>query len=403
MLIRLRAWLGVLLAFGCVVSVWAQDEGPLRLSIEQSLSFDSNLFRLPVGTDALAATGNSSGAEQINMTSLGLNFTTSLGLQQFEVALHLVDSQYLSFGYLNATLHNYNAAWRWSLTPQLHGVLMSERKESLNSFSDYAVLGPDRQRNLRNETSTRLDAVYEIDGPWRVVGGLVQTSQTNEKLLVGQGDYSSTSVNAGVGYAFSSGSLLTLVRKDERGQYLNRVVALSDLNDDEFHQSAHDLRLHWMLAGNNSADVSVAYVNRMHPNFPQRNFSGFNTGASLYWLFTGKSALTLGHSRELAVYASSDTNYSQTDRILLMPTWQVSSKTLLSLRHEWARIDYLGSPGIAASQRSDMTRDTALTLSWKPNRQITLSAARQNATRSSSQTGLDYDSRMALLSAKYTY
>lgn len=402
MLMRFCLWL--LLVLGGVFPVWAQDESPLKLSAEYSVGFDSNLFRLPAGTDTLAATGKSSAAEQMDVTTLSLNFSTSLGLQQFELALALVDSQYLNFGYLNAILHNYSAVWRWSLTPQLHGVLVSERKESLNSFADYAGLGSDRQRNLRNEISTRLDAVYEIDGPWRLLGGVAQATQTNEKTLVAQGDYSAASVNAGLGYAFSSGSLLTLLRKSERGQYLNRVASLSDLNDDEFHQTTHDLRLHWMLTGNNSADVNMAHVNRTHPNFSQRNYSGFNTGASLNWLFTAKSALTLGHSRELAVYATPDANYSQTNRISLMPTWQFSPKTLLSLRHEWSRIDYLGAPAAAAvSQRSDLTRDTALTLSWKPNRQIMLSAARQIATRSSSQTGLDYDSHMALFSAKYTY
>lgn len=377
------------------------EESHLKLRAETSLSYDSNMFRLPSGSNPLLAVGKPSASEQIGVTTLSLSFSTVLSLQKIDLAITLADYRYQNFDYLNYMSYNYNAALRWSLTPTLHGNFISERKETANSFSDYLGL---KQSNLRTETTNRLDAVYEVDGPWRISAGVSQYSQKNQQALVAGGDYTTSSAEAGVGYVFGTGSSITFSQKSAKGQYLNRVLFANNSVDTHFEQAISDVRIHWVLPNNSNADFYLNHLSQTHPNYPQRDFNGLNSGASLNWLLTGKSSLNLAQSREYSAYATANTNYSQTDRLSLGPTLQISPKSVVRLRQEWARINYLGSPGaVAQSQRSDITRDTALSFYWQPDQRLTFSAALQNATRASTQTGLDYESRQISVSAQYSY
>ncbi len=326
-------------------------------------------------------------------------------MQKLDLAVSLVDSQYQTFDYLNNLSYNYNAALHWGLTPSMYGNFTSSRKETANSFSDYLGL---QQSNLRTETNTRLDAIYEIDGQWRISGGVSHFNQANQQALVAGGDYSTNSADLGLGYVAGTGTSLTFSQKTVQGDYLNRALSAAGFYDNAFNQAVSDLRLHWVLINNTSADFYLSYIAQNHPNYQERNFSGVNSGASLNWLLTGKSALTLAQSREFSSYATANSNYSQTDRFTIGPTLQISPKSLLRLRHEWARTNFLGAPptGVAPSQRSDITRDTALSYYWQAEQRLSISAALQNASRASNQTGLtplDYESNQLTISAQYSY
>jgi exopolysaccharide biosynthesis operon protein EpsL len=398
---RFMTLLGLwVLLFLSLNSAWAEEQH-LILKAETALSFDNNLFRLPANTDTLKTLGKSSGAEQIGVTTLSLNFSTMLSMQKIDLSMSVVDYRYQNFDYLNFMSYNYNATLRWSLTPSLHGTLSSDRKETANSFADYTGL---KQSNLRTETSTRLDAVYEIDGPWRALAGVSQSNQANQQALLAGGDFHSQSADAGISYVAGTGSSVTFSQKAVQGQYLKRVLPSAGLFDTSFNQVNRDLRAHWVLADNSNADFYIGHINQTHPNYPERDFSGLNTSASMNWVISGKSELTVGQSRTLSSYATNTTNYAQTDKLFVSPTWQISPKSVVRLRHEWSRINYLGAPTTAAAPtRSDAMRDTGLSLYWQPEQRLTFSASLQNANRASNQSGLDYDSNLLSLSAQYSY
>ncbi len=379
----------------------AQEASELKFSAGYTVQTDSNLFRLPAGADAPALLGQPSATERIGVASVGVHLNTTLSLQQLELDASLVDYRYQNFSYLSFAGVNYDAAWRWAVTPRWTGKLSSERKQSLNSFADYQGF---TQRNQRTDTHTRLDTVYEVAGPWRLVGGLERTSQANQQALVAGGDYASTAADAGVRLLFGSGSTLTYSARAYNGSYLNRVLSPTGLYDDAFHQTDHTLRLHWVLSGKTSANAHLTRLSRSHPNFAQRDYAGFNAGASFNWAISGKSALSGGYARELSSYETGYASYAQSDRITIAPVWQISAKTLLSLRHVWAQTDYLGAPGLLSNpSRRDTTRDTTLSFTWQPYPQLSLSAALQSAARGSTLAALDYDSTQVFLSAQYSY
>jgi len=373
-------------------SVWAQDAS-LTLKASTSLKSDSNLFRLPEGTNTVQRLGKASAAEQISTISLGLTLSTRLSLQQLDVTVGVADNRYNNFDHLNYTATNYDASLKWSMTPSLHGTVNLDRVETLNSFSD--VQGSS-QRNKRTDINHRVNAIYDVDGPWHVLAGVSQFSQTNQQALPGS-DFSSDALEAGLSYVFASGSSVTLNQKITQGQYVK-------LSNSDFGQSRSDLQLHWVLLDRSTADLSVGQFSQSHTSNAPRDFSGLNSAANLNWMLTGKSAIVLGQSRSFTSYASNFSNYTQTDKLYLAPNWQISTRSLLRLRHEVTQIQYLGAlGGLPTDQRIDYLRDTGLTFFWQPDQRLTLSAAIQNSNRSANQTGLDYESSQVSISAQYSY
>ena len=397
---RTYTYFHVAVALSACAGVANAQEDPLVITAGYTVQTDSNLFRLPSGANTQTLIGKDSAAEQIGVTTVGFGLNTYQSLQKFEFDLNLVDYNYKNFNYLSFTASNYNAAWRWALTPALTGSFTSSRKETLNSFSDFTSY---RQRNQRIDTNTSFNAEYQLDGVWRVLGGVGTTRQANQQAVLAGSDYTSNTANAGVKYAFSSGSSITYLARLGSGTYLNRTVPNAGLFDDNFKQFDNDLRLRWTLGGNSSAEIYLTHVNRTHPTYGQRDYNGFNTGANVDWAISGKTALNVGFSHTLDAYATTNSNYTQTDKISIGPVWQFSPKAALRLRYDWAQRDYLGSPGATASTRRDTTRDTSVSINWQPYQQLALSAALQGASRGSNQAGLDYDSTQLSFTAQLTY
>ncbi|MDO8249492.1 MAG: putative exosortase B-associated extracellular polysaccharide biosynthesis transporter EpsL [Rhodoferax sp.] len=424
MLIHHRYWLApsTLLLLWSAAPAWAQeDEPPFKLSAGYSRLSDSNPLRLPADPNAIARQGIPNTEDQISTSTLGFSFNTRQSLQQFELDVNLIDYQYQNFSDRNFTAHNYNAAWRWALTPRMHGNFTTDRKESLNTDRKESLdSSADDQGVPRTNTNTRLDGVYELDGVWRVLGGVSKSTQTNlltpgqpqvQPPVIGE-DYNSSSADLGLRYAFTSGSALTYTAKTTEGKYLNHLASPDGAYDGSFSQLDNELRLRWILTGNTTANFSAAHITRTHPHFAQLDYSGLNSGVSLNWNITGKTALAAGWTRELASnqhVADGVNNYnstsSQTNRFSLGPVWKASAKTVVRLNYEFAQRDYVGSPtGVdAAAQRSDTMHNTTLAVAWQPYKYVTLGASLQKATRASTLPDLDYDSNMATLSAKFSY
>ena len=399
--LQCRFWLTIVLLLLCCGPSLAQNDDALKLKIESSLRFDNNLFRLPAEANLNALLGSDSGAERIDIKTLSLNFSTTLSLQKLELSASVTNYRYQNFSYLSFVAHNYNAAWHWALTPSLRGNLGSQRQEVLNSFADYQGFG---LQNVRSNVNNRLDAVYDMDGTWSAIAGVSRSSQTNQQALTAEGDYNARSVDLGLRYAAGSGSSLSYTLRNNNGTYLNRVLPSPGLYDDGYQQIDSELRLHWVLSGKSAADLYTSQISRSHPNYAQRDYSGRNAGLNLNWYFSGKSALTASWARELASYQTSTSNYSQTDRITLAQLWQVSPKTLVRARYEAAQSDYLGSPfGLLVTPRSETTNAASLSLDWQPYQYLTISTSLENASRRSNLAGLDYESKMATVSAQFSY
>ncbi|MFM8899856.1 MAG: XrtB/PEP-CTERM-associated polysaccharide biosynthesis outer membrane protein EpsL [Burkholderiales bacterium] len=372
-----------------------------KISGGYALQHDSNLFRLPSNVNASSLTGRPERDEWIGVASVGLAFKKDYSLQQVALSLNVLDYHYRHFSYLDFTAINYNAAWRWSLTPRLTGVASTERIETLNSFADFQNTN---QRNQRTDINSLFDAEYALDGSWRLLGGVARATQSNELPLVGESDTRSNSAKAGVRYVFPSNSSLAYVYKHTSGRYLDRLLPSSGFFDDRFSQDDHEVALKWLFSGKSSAEIRAAYIQRDHPTYAQRDYDGLVASGSLNWGWSDKLLLSIGAVQELTSYQTENSNYSQTQRFFINPVWRVSPKTTLRFRHDWARIDYRGQPTLLpTTDRADKTNATLLGLEWRVARPVLLSASIQQQRRSSNTAGLAFRSTQGLLSAQFSY
>jgi exopolysaccharide biosynthesis operon protein EpsL len=391
------------LALGGTSSAWAQETEGLKLRLTTSLVHDSNVFRLSDTANVQEQVGRNSGADMIANTTLGISLKQSYSLQRFEFEARIQDYRYQNFGNLNNSVTNYLAAWRWSLTPRFTGNASLERKEVPNDFTG---IQSDRRMSKSAISTSRLDAAYEVSGPWSAVGGISRVSESGIQNQGSSADVAATGIEAGVRYKLSSGSSIGYLARSTNGIYVNRQLPSVDLFDDQFTQLDHSVNLRWSIDGSSSADLGATQLRRSHPNYAQRDYAGTNLEAGLNLAITGKTSLALGWGRDFASLQTASSNYTQTDRLTISPVWQVSPKTQLLMRHEMGRQSYLGNPSGASPltiPRVDTLNDTLFSLNWQPYTFAILSLGLRESLRSSNVMGQDFQSTQATVSAQFIY
>jgi len=384
------------------LSARADYEDSLQLNIGANTQYDSNLFRLADDANPESVIGSSSKSDRITTLSAGLKISKPYSLQRFELEATVIDYRYQSFDYLDFTALNYAAAWRWKLTPSLYGNLTTRQNEALNNFADYTGY---KNLNIRTDNDLRFDALYEIDGAWRLLGAVSESKRTNSKIYVQEGDTQTTTLDGGIRYAFPSGSSLTYAVRTGQGEYTNRSQPIPVvLLDNRYDNLENEVRLIWPITGKTTIDARVAYLERSHEHYAARDYSGMVGNLNINWEITGKTFLTVALAHELASYQSISSSYTSTDRISIAPYWQIDAKTGLRIRYEYAEREYLGAIAVTPlNGRSDTMHKGQISLEWQPYRSLLISTSLQTDRRTSNRSGQDYDSNMINISAQASF
>lgn len=380
----------------------ADSDDTLSVVAGYSLRHESNLFHLPAGTDAQDTTGKSGKSDLIGIASAGLRLDKHYSLQRLQFEANLVNYRYRTFDYLNFTARNYAAAWSWQLTPAFQGKLTSNRTEALNSFNDFTGYGV---RNIRTDENHRLDGVLELDGAWRLLGGVAQAERTNSEPFLEESDTRLNTVEAGVRRDFASGSSLGLLARQGRGKYFNRPD-LSPIHqlDNAFDQREQELRMNWPVSAKTTLQGRLTHVERQHEHFPARDYSGMTGNFSAALRASDKLLFSGSLGRELGAYQSDASSYATTDRLTLGGQWQISAKTTLRGRYDIARRDYRGAiVNTPDDERSDTLHGARLALEWQAYRSVLLTVAMENERRESNQPAYDFKNTTGSVSAQFSF
>lgn len=398
----LAGMIGLLLSMLFARTACADADDTFNIVAGVSSMYDSNLFRLPPGADPEIFVGESTKSDVNTLTSIALRINKPYSLQRFELEATVVDSRYHTFSYLDYTAYNYAAAWRWKLTPRFHGNLTANRLESPNSFNDYSGY---RIKNLRTAVNERFDGVFEVDGVWRLIGGVEQSTQTNSEIFIQEGDNRVNSANAGLRYDFPSGSLLSYRFKFGRGEYTKRPNPIPVvLLDNAFDDREGEIRFKWGLTGKTTLDARVAHFQRTSANYSARSYGGNVGHLKLDWEVSGKTRLAAAMEQELTSYQQISSSYISTQRYSLTPYWQIDAKTALRVRYAFARSEYLGAIATTPlNGRIDDLHTGMIALDWQPLRAVSLSASLQNDRRDSNQPAFDYKSSMFSITAQLNF
>ena len=385
--------------------VWGQaapsDATPLQWRASVAAQQDSNLFRLPPGANSVALTGRSGTDETVTSDTLGASFHTRQSLQTIDLDVSVVDSQYQHYGYLNYTGTNYTANWAWELTPYLRGGLNSTRAETLNSFTDYAGFG---QRNKRTDTASGFTLDYAAAASWHVTSGLSTSRQSNEQALYAGGDFTSHSESVGLRYTPSTGNTVSYMVRTSTGNYFNQTLPSPSAIDNTYSELDQVVDAQWTSDDGSQVLLELMPFQRTQPNYPQRNYSGVNTSATVQWSPTARTSLTANLAHQISSYATATSNYSTTDTATLGATYGLNTRSSLSLQQQWSQVDYVQLDGLASGpDRRDTLLTTSLTLNWQPRDHLAVSTSVQSLSRSTNAANLDYQATVFFINATFTY
>lgn len=364
--------------------------------------YDDNLFRLPSGADPQTMIGRASASEYIASTSVMFNINKAYSLQRFELQAGIEDHSYRNFSYLDFLAKPYKGVWHWSMTPSLHGKLLTERSQSATSFSDYRGYA---KANILTQDRSSLDAELDLGAAWHLLGGVSSSKSENAEPAQGENDSRSDSAELGLSYSFPSGNRVSYVGRRARGEYINRRdPVVFGMTDNAFEDREHALTAQWDLSGKTQVDARIAYFEREHAHYAARDFSGVTGSANINWPVTGKSYVRAGISRQLASDQTFYSSYTESNRFTFSPYWQISQKTALSLRYEITRRDYAGAIAQTIyNGRSDTTRTASIALDWSPVRDLTLNASLRRDERTSNIAGLDFESNICFITAQIAF
>lgn len=385
---------------GLVSPVLRADElDTLQFRAGERLQYESNVFRLSESANAQALIGEPTRSDTAAITTVGVLLNKPYSLQRFELDVHADNYRYRRFSSLDFTALNYAAAWRWSLTPALHGNLTAERREFIDTSADVQSLG---QVNRRTESAKLFDAEYELGSAVRLVGGFFDRRLTNSSPFTLEGDSSVQGAEAGLRYVFPSGSSLAYRFKRGSGDYPGRVP--SAFSAASFKEREHELRLDWPITGKTALQARLSHVDRAHDDLAALDFSGVTAQVQATWAATGKTQVAVGLDRELGSYQTSTASYYTGYRLFVAPSWKPTEKTAVGLRYEHGVRDYKGAlPGFAATGRRDTTRQGSVALEWQALRAVRLTLALQSEKRTSNEAGADYKNHGASVAVQVSF
>ena len=386
--------LNILLTGGVATGVHADELDTFQFRAGQSWQYDSNIFRLSDSVSNQAVLGSPSRSDHVAVTTIGAKIDKRYGLQRFEFDINANRSIYNNFSRLNFNAVNYAAAWRWSVTPSLYGNFTTDRREYTDNTSDVQSLG---QLNRRTDSSTLLDAEYAIDGPWRILAGVFERTNTNSQPFVFESDSKVRGVEVGARYVFASDAAFAYRLKQGRGEYPGRILSSTFASD--FKDREHEFRLSWPITGKTTIQSRLSYFDRSHDGLAARDFSGFIGQVDSTWQVTGKTSVAGGVVRELGSYQTNTASYYADNRIFIAPTWKPTEKTAVKFRYDHGRRSYEGAlPGFASTARRDTTDVSSLAFEWDVIRAVKLSTSIFTDRRRSNEFGADYKSNGVNLS-----
>jgi exopolysaccharide biosynthesis operon protein EpsL len=363
-------------------------------SVGVSSTWDSNLFRLPDNVDVAARTGGrDTRADRTDSLYAGFRIDQPYAQQRFLLSATETAYRHHTFKHLDFDASEYSAAWQWTLTPRLTGVLSAEQSQSLVNFADFR---DPTQRNVRTSDVRRASADWWAYSGWHVVSALTQTESRSSQATVGFGSFRSDAAEAGIKYLALSASSIGVNLRSSSGTYLDQPPDPVNLLGDGFKRDETELVMSWLASGRTTWDARVARVAYHENIFSQRDFTDTAASLGFRWLPTGRVSFNIDLARELIPWRDLSATHRVDKRISVGPVWQVAARTTvratLSSGGSSYRNPLVPQPG---GERHDGFYSASLGVDWTILRRLTANASVQRQARSSTDPNFQFTDRIA--------
>jgi len=361
----------------------------LNVTVNSSVTNDSNVLRQPQPT-----------ADTMKSLATGVHFSKYYSLQQFQADFTETQRRFAKLHERNANTTDYVAAWNWYFTPRIGGILKTEQIQAL-------VEGDESQGKLRNVRTTRTQT-FTADawmfGGWHLLLGANERQQRTEAGTPLFPDFRRTEEQLGVSYEAPSGTTITVTQYARQGEYILSESALANLLDNRWYERESEAKVSIKPGGHSVLTAKLSWLERRHEHTHARDFSGLTGRLDYSLTLTGKLRVDFGARRSITPTTDTLSSYRVENGTTLAPNYQISDKTSLNLRLDYAVISYLG-PVVQPTGplRRDVPRSVSLAGSWEISRNATLSARLQRLRRQSNDPRFQYDANVSFIELRLSF
>lgn len=362
---------------------FADEQDPLNFIVGVSRLHDNNLFR----------SSTNERSENITTAYAGIRLDKQYAQQRFKFDFTLTANRYQNFGILDFNAKDYKAAWLWTLTPYLTGIVSLDRKQTLNSFQDFQNNSLVNIRNLNVRETQHFEADFSPHNVWHILGGFTRSTQknsNNSSSFIGQDSYVSNSVDAGVRYNFRSGSTITAMSHLRRGEHRDF--------DDAYDEQEVETKFDWIISGKSRLNARAAYITR-DDDRSNMDYSGMEGGVDFSWSPTAKIKLILSAASSLSPYPTLNTSHTRNTSFGIKPLYALSSKITVNAHANIAKRSFLDDGGLPNSDREDWSKSAGIGVDWMPLRSLSVGGNLERSSRNSNIDVYDYTDTTAGINA----
>jgi len=318
----------------------ADETAILQPVVSESIQYDSNLFYLSSGANALSLQPGSSKSDLMNQISAGLIVNYPFGRQKLLLNLLVSDNRFVNNQFLDNISTDDRADWIWEIGKELSGDAGYSYKHAL-SQSAY-IQQP--IKNIVTSDNAFLNANYAWHPNWKVSAGANWSEYTNSNKSRQIYNYQTTLGQIGLRYVSPSENSVGIEYIFQNYDYLNRSPDLINLIDNRFNINTVNALLNWKATNKIDLDGKIGYTILQNGHFSERDFIGATWSLGLSWSATAKTQFSLLTSRGLFSSQTSYGSYVIVDTVGFMSTWTMSSKMTINSNISYITYDYAGIP-----------------------------------------------------------
>jgi exopolysaccharide biosynthesis operon protein EpsL len=382
--------------------IGGKDEDAFDIYVADRELFDSNVYRLPNGTDVAALIGPSAAKQDhINSPSAGLDSQWVTGRQSIAVQLHVDDNRFAQNTDLDNVSSTDSLVWNWGLGGVLSGQLGADYLRALASFINTNIYS----RNVYQRTEVFAAARYQLGPRWAIYGGLLNTNFSLAESATKGNDSHQKSGDLGVEFATNVEDSFALDYRYTDARYPNAIVLNAAAFDPDYREDRLSLLMKRALSDKTSIDLSAGYLKRDYASTAIDSFKGVIWRGSLGWQPTDKTQLIVSVYRNLQAYLTDQTNYYRATGASISPVWTATEKVSFSFLASREEQSYIGSSTVApnVTARRDTATAEQAAITYTATRSLSFDATYRHEQRESNQQLRSYTDELASVGVRFQF
>lgn len=328
---------------------------PLVVFVNDRLSFDDNLFRLPRSAPATAG-GRGVVSDRFNTLSLGLDALWRVGLQTISATGAVADNRFSKNDDLDNTSGDARLEWNWHLAGALSGTVGGDYHRRLADFANTQFYS----RDIVTSDDYYAGVNFDVGPKWRIKGTIRNEHADHSNPDRTVDDYHARTGGVGLEYRVSDVDILGVDSHYTDVRFRQTAAPAIAGTDRDYDEKVMNAYINWMLGKVTAFDIGAGYVNRSYSRASlaagaNRDFSGDVWHFNVTYQPDVQIGAKLKVWRDVRAYIDAESNYFVSRGASIGPTWSPVMRLLIEFEAGYEKQNFVG-PAMAldaTTQRRD--------------------------------------------------